>query len=247
MDHIHHPLHNTITDIMTNMSGHNSEPQASTSKDKDWTSSTNVPPRAETSSQWRHHWSPQNNGDSASSGESMRGNTGAFWRPRERTSMPVMGAFGPTAYTHQHSANNQGHTAHQFTNPTSTSSTSTTRTPDMMPLLGAKMAPAKFRGKYDTVKRFIRQYKQMCAVYNVPDRDKCQRIIDYCSSRVTWFIEALDSFINEDWDQLEKDILTYYDAELHESRYLLSDLDKLVEHWRKRGIYNLKWFKQYEV
>ncbi len=102
------------------------------------------------------------------------------------------------------------------------------------------MAPAKFRGKYDTVKRFIRQYKQMCAVYNVPDRDKCQRIIDYCSSRVTWFIEALDSFINEDWDQLEKDILTYYDAELHESRYLLSDLDKLVEHWRKRGIYNLK-------
>lgn len=87
----------------------------------------------------------------------------------------------------------------------------------------------------------------MCAVYNVPDRDKCRRIIDYCSSRVTWFIEALDSFINEDWDQLEKDILTYHDAELHESRYLLSDLDKLVEHWRKKGIYNLIWFKQYEV
>ncbi len=87
----------------------------------------------------------------------------------------------------------------------------------------------------------------MCAVYNVLDSDKCRRIIDYCSSRVTRFIEALDSFVNKDWDQLEKDILTYYDAELHESRYLLSDLDKLVEHWRKRGIYNLNRFKQYEV
>ncbi|KAK0239388.1 hypothetical protein EDD85DRAFT_787680 [Armillaria nabsnona] len=89
----------------------------------------------------------------------------------------------------------------------STSGTSTTRTPDMMPLLGAKTAPAKFQGKYDTVK----------------------------------------SFVNEDWDQLEKDILTYYDTELHESHYLLSDLDKLVECWRKKGIYNLTRFKRYEV
>ncbi|PBK90359.1 hypothetical protein ARMGADRAFT_862550, partial [Armillaria gallica] len=108
-------------------------------------------------------------------------------------------------------------------------------------------APTKFRGKYDTVKRFIRQYKQMCAVYNVPDREKCRQIIDYCSSRVIQFIEALDSFVNEDWDQLEKDILTYYDAELHESCHLLSNLDKLVKRWRKKGIYNLTRFKWYEV
>ncbi len=61
------------------MSGHTSELQASTSKNKDQTSSTYVPQRAETSSQWRHHQSPHNNGDLASSGESMRGmNAGAF-------------------------------------------------------------------------------------------------------------------------------------------------------------------------
>ncbi|PBK58188.1 hypothetical protein ARMSODRAFT_839926, partial [Armillaria solidipes] len=116
-----------------------------------------------------------------------------------------------------------------------------------MPLLGARSAPAKFAGKYDTVKKFIRQYKQMCAVYNVPDGEKCQRIIDYCSTRVTRFIEALDSFVDEDWAQLESDILTYYDAELNESRYLVSDLDKLVDRWRGKGIYNLRRFKEYEV
>ncbi len=53
-----------------------------------------------------------------------------------------------------------------------------------MPLLGAKMTPAKFKEKYDIAKRFIRQYKQMCVIYNVPDKDKCCQIIDYCFSKV---------------------------------------------------------------
>ncbi len=66
-------------------------------------------------------------------------------------------------------------------------------------------------------------------------------------SRVTRFIEALDSFVDEDWAQLETDILTYYDTELNESRYLISDLDRLIDHWRKKGIFNLQKFKEYEV
>ncbi|PBK93501.1 hypothetical protein ARMGADRAFT_1030124 [Armillaria gallica] len=89
-----------------------------------------------------------------------------------------------------------------------------------MPLLGARSAPAKFSGKYDTVKKFICQYKQIFAVYNIPDKEKCRQIIDYCSTKVTRFVEAIDSFVKEDWVQLEKDILTYYNAELNESRYL---------------------------
>ncbi len=116
-----------------------------------------------------------------------------------------------------------------------------------MPLLGACSAPAKFKGKYDSVKKFIRQYKQMCMVYNIPDAEKCQRLVDYCSSRVTRFIEALDSFVDEDWAQLESDILTYYDAELNESQYLVSDLDRLIDHWHDKGIFNLRKFKEYEV
>ncbi len=110
-----------------------------------------------------------------------------------------------------------------------------------------KSVPAKFTGKYNSVKKFMQQYKQMCAVYNVPDKKKCQRIMDYCSSQVTRFIEALDSFIDEDWNQLETDILTYYNAELNESRYLVSDLDVLTDEWCKKGMHNLTQFKEYEV
>ncbi|PBK82457.1 hypothetical protein ARMGADRAFT_1090340 [Armillaria gallica] len=127
----------------------------------------------------------------------------------------------PTAFPSVNPVNTTG-TAHI---PATLYNTSTVRTPDMMPLLGARSAPAKFSGKYDTVKRFICQYKQM----------------------ITRFVEALDSFVKEDWVQLEKDILTYYDAELNESRYLVSDLDKLTDQWRSKGIYDLKRFKKYEV
>ncbi|KAK0429605.1 hypothetical protein EV421DRAFT_1745325 [Armillaria borealis] len=126
----------------------------------------------------------------------------------------------------QSNTNNQGHiTAHQATDPTTTSSISTTQTPDMMPLLGAKTAPAKFREKYNTIKR-----------------DKCHQIIDYCSLKVTWFIEALDSFVNEDWDQLEKDILTYHNVELHKSHYLLnSESDnKHQKSCKKKGTKHCK-------
>ncbi|KAK0467349.1 uncharacterized protein EV420DRAFT_1260757 [Desarmillaria tabescens] len=100
-----------------------------------------------------------------------------------------------------------------------------------MPLLGAQTAPAKFKGKHNLVKRFIRQYKQMCAIYNVLGKERCKWIIDYCSSVVTQFIESLDSFMDGNWNQLEEDILTYYDADLS----------------KQERIHNLKKFKQYEV
>lgn len=116
-----------------------------------------------------------------------------------------------------------------------------------MPLLGARSAPAKFKRKHDSVKKFICQYKQMCAVYNVPGPERCKQIIDYCSMVVTCFIESLDSFVDRKWDLLEEDILTYYDTELSESWYLVSDLDKLTDRWQQEAIQNLKKFKRFEV
>jgi hypothetical protein len=54
----------------------------------------------------------------------------------------------------------------------------------------------------------------MCKAYNVPeDPDKCEHILDYCSSKVVKLIEVLPSYKDKDWTRLEKDILCYYDAE----------------------------------
>jgi hypothetical protein len=56
--------------------------------------------------------------------------------------------------------------------------------------------------------------------YNVPkDQDKCEHILDYCSSKVVKLIEALPSYKDKEWTRLERDILCYYDVELRETRY----------------------------
>jgi hypothetical protein len=78
-------------------------------------------------------------------------------------------------------------------------------TPDMMPPCGSKAAPAKFKGSYEDVKKFLKKFNQMCKACNVPkDQDKCKYILDYCSSKVVKLIEALPSYKDKDWTRLEK-------------------------------------------
>ncbi|KAK0462390.1 uncharacterized protein EV420DRAFT_1734657 [Desarmillaria tabescens] len=156
---------------------------------------------------------------------SARSTTNMYGGPQRHTSQQSAGLFGNIPSSSAAGpASGSNALPIGVTNPAPTVHTVTVgtpnsqaRTPDMMPLLGARTAPAKFKGKHDSVKRFIRQYKQMCAVYNVSGKERCKRIIDYCSSAITRFIESLDSFVDGNWDQLEDDILTYYDADLSES------------------------------
>jgi hypothetical protein len=75
-----------------------------------------------------------------------------------------------------------------------------TRTPDMMPYLGHKSAPRKFKGKYEKVKKFIKLYNRFANSYNCTDGDKCELIVDYCSKRVVKLIEGLKSYQDKDWD-----------------------------------------------
>ena len=120
------------------------------------------------------------------------------------------------------------------------------RTPDMMPPVGNKSAPSKFKGRAGKVKDFIKRYDQLCSVYNVPPAERAERVIDYCSQEVTDFIEALSSYRNGNWIQLQKDILNYYDADLKEARYMPRDLRKLIRKWEKKSIKKLTKWRNYE-
>ena len=118
---------------------------------------------------------------------------------------------------------------------------------DMMPLLGQRGAPAKFRGHYAEVKRFTRHFNQLCAAYGVTEsKDKCNRIIDYCSTRVVKLIEALTSYQTDDWTQLEEDLHNYYDAALKDTRYVVRDLYNLTQSWKHKTIKTLTKWKQYQ-
>ncbi|KAL4256555.1 CCHC-type domain-containing protein [Pleurotus pulmonarius] len=121
------------------------------------------------------------------------------------------------------------------------------RSPDMMPGPGEKAAPARFKGDYDLVRQFIRKYNRLCAGYNLVDpKEKCERLVDYCSRSVRLFIESLTSYQSGNWAQLEKDILKYYDADLDETRYIPDQLAELAEEWQNIKISDLTTWKSYQ-
>ncbi|KAJ7572357.1 hypothetical protein C8J56DRAFT_1068979 [Mycena floridula] len=104
------------------------------------------------------------------------------------------------------------------------------RTPEMMPLPPNKGAPKKFRGDYAYVRKFLKQYVQLCRAYNVTsEQEKCEKLLDY------------------DWDELEKDLLHYYDAERVDTRYALKDLVLLTDKWAKKDMSDLATYKRYSI
>jgi hypothetical protein len=122
-----------------------------------------------------------------------------------------------------------------------------TQTPAMMPSPWAKEAPPKFTGKYEDVKHLIKRYKSLCAIYNVDeDAERCECILDYCSYKVIHLIEALKSYTEKSWADLESDLLRYYDADWKETRYIICDLTQLTQDWKHRSIKTLTRWKSYE-
>src|ERR1700753_2957845 len=87
------------------------------------------------------------------------------------------------------------------------------RVPEEMPRVGTKSAPKKFKGEYDYVESFFRQYEQMCRTYNLYDKaEKCERILDYVDRKVERFIASSRAYQQKDWDALKAVVLEYYDA-----------------------------------
>lgn len=120
------------------------------------------------------------------------------------------------------------------------------RTPDMLPMLGSKTAPRKFRGNFKKVKDFLEIYERMCNAYHVSDSDKCARLKDYCSYKVTQLLESLSSYQHRDWRTLKGILLDYYDVDLKETRYNIKRIRKFVVKWRRHTISSLKSWKRYQ-
>ena len=121
-----------------------------------------------------------------------------------------------------------------------------TRTPEMMPPCGHKEAPPKFTGSHEEIKRFLKRFNQLCTVYQVDGAGKCDRVVDYCSRKVGQLVEALESYRDKDWSKLEKDMLSYFDAELRETRFIVRDLLMLTRKWKATEITTLTRWKRYE-
>ena len=63
---------------------------------------------------------------------------------------------------------------------------------------------------------FLRRWNIECDDYNINDKRKCARIIDYCSPQTQEVIEVLDGYIESNWDKLQtelKDLFWQYDRQ----------------------------------
>jgi hypothetical protein len=59
-------------------------------------------------------------------------------------------------------------------------------------------------------------------------------------------IEALKSFTEKNWANLEEDLLHFYDADHKETWYIICDLTQLTQTWRHCSIKSLTKWKSYE-
>lgn len=135
------------------------------------------------------------------------------------------------------------------TSTTSASTKMNTRTPARiheLPIPGSKFAPKKFTGKHSRAKRFTDHYDRLIeGISGMTDRQKCESMMQYCSTKVSDFLEQLISYKNSNYSQLIRDIHDYYDVQLTESRWREKDLVKLVKEYKTTKVKTLSQWKAY--
>jgi hypothetical protein len=88
------------------------------------------------------------------------------------------------------------------------------RTSLNLPIRGHKDAPKTFKGKHTEVQRFIDHYDRLLSICRVTEEsEKCEFILEYCSTDVQNVIHTMESYSRRSWKKLRKEILKFYDAE----------------------------------
>ena len=130
--------------------------------------------------------------------------------------------------------------------PKSTSTAMPIKTISELPIPGSKNAPKKFTGKYSRAKRFTDHVKKLFVdIPLVSGEQKCETLLEHCSTKVAEFLERLNSVKNHDFEQLIKDIHLYYDADLAESKWKEKDLMSHIKEYRRSKIKTLSEWKAY--
>ncbi|KAG2045889.1 hypothetical protein BDR06DRAFT_865241, partial [Suillus hirtellus] len=116
----------------------------------------------------------------------------------------------------------------------------------ILPLPGGKHAPAKFKGKYNQVKKFIRHYERLCdQLLITTNQEMCENVTLYCSSRITRLIEILPSYRRNNWADLKADFISLFDADRDAKRYKVRSLVTFVNKHRSVSIRTLSDWKKY--
>jgi hypothetical protein len=117
-----------------------------------------------------------------------------------------------------------------------------------MPMRGSRDAPKTFRGHHTEVEYFIVHYDKLLVKYRVVDPyDRCECILDYCSTDVQGFIRASENYQTRNWVKLRKEILKCYDVDRATSRYKPSDIAAYTLKTQTKPFQNLLQWKRYFI
>ncbi|KAL1667271.1 hypothetical protein GGF50DRAFT_48916 [Schizophyllum commune] len=115
-----------------------------------------------------------------------------------------------------------------------------------LPPLNTRNAPRKFTGKSEDIADFLDHYERLLKRYKiVKDREKCNALLQYCSTQVKRYIKGVRDFADHNWAGLKKNLLFYYDAEKADRMYTACDVMEFAYKARERKIRNLAQWKQY--
>ena len=115
-----------------------------------------------------------------------------------------------------------------------------------LPLKGNKKAPKTFTGDYRKVKEFFANIETLCHKEGVTSsKEKCKAVARYSSREVVSVIKGLESYRDDDYATLKKDLIFMYDGDRTEVEYSLSDVQRLIKRWNKSKINDLPTFKEY--
>ncbi|KAF9496502.1 hypothetical protein BDN71DRAFT_1352836, partial [Pleurotus eryngii] len=116
-----------------------------------------------------------------------------------------------------------------------------------MPMIGERGAPPLFKGSHEKITSFLKKYNTLCTHYSITrSADKCERILDYCSDKVSVLVEALPGFCQSSWKILQAEMEKHFDADYKEKRNTTSKLAKHTNYWSTKKIKSLTKWKKYE-
>ncbi|TCD60546.1 hypothetical protein EIP91_009873 [Steccherinum ochraceum] len=124
----------------------------------------------------------------------------------------------------------------------------TRTTNQSMPVPEGRQAPTKFKGKPSSLRSFLLQFESLAETHKLTSAEKCEWVVEYCSTKVRNTIRGYENYRNGNWDGLKDDIKNAYDIALDTQPYQVINLIQLVRKTSRgseRKMASLSAWKKY--
>src|SRR5215469_5269784 len=110
----------------------------------------------------------------------------------------------------------------------------------------SRNSPKTFRGKYDEIDSFLKEYDTLARFYNLSTEERFDLLPHYVGSKVKQTLQGLLEFQDKRWDDLVTVLKKLYNHDRVEKAYKLHHLTLFTEGSSSGNISNLIGFRTYQ-